>query len=103
MRPPRCGTMREIDRLRERVSRLERERDEAQYAAGAWEAMALVRMTPAEYARNRWCGSRSTRGSLRETTGGVMRWNEWGDGGGFGGVWHWGRIRRVVSRRSRRT
>ena len=34
----------------ERVSRLERERDEAQYAAGAWEAMALVRTTPAEYA-----------------------------------------------------
>ena len=49
---PRCGTMREIDRLRERVSRLERERDEAQYAAGAWEAMALVRMTPAEYAES---------------------------------------------------
>ena len=50
---PRCGTMREIDRLRERVSRLERERDEAQYAAGAWEAMALVRMTPAEHAESR--------------------------------------------------
>jgi len=45
--------MRELDRLRERVSRLERERDEAQYAAGAWESIAELRMTPAEHAESR--------------------------------------------------
>ncbi len=44
---------RELEYLRQRVERLARELDEARYAAGAWEGLAEMRMTPAEHAESR--------------------------------------------------
>ena len=35
------------------AERLRRERDEARYAAGAWEVVAELRMTPAEHAESK--------------------------------------------------
>lgn len=44
---------REESYWRRRAERLALERDEARYAAGAWESIAELRMTPAEHAESR--------------------------------------------------
>lgn len=57
---------REESYWRRRAERLALERDEARYAAGAWEIIAELRMTPAEHAESKTWIEINARESARK-------------------------------------